>query len=61
MLNKGKIVTRKTILSNIWNYSSDIKTRVIDVYIGYLRKKIDSGFEKKLLHSIRGFGYVIKE
>jgi len=61
MSNKGKIVTRDMILSRIWMYSSDIETRVVDVYIGYLRKKIDGGFEKKLLHSIRGFGYVIKE
>ena len=61
MINKGRIVSRKMILSHIWKYSNDLKTRVVDVYVGYLRKKIDSGFEKKLLHSIRGFGYVIKE
>jgi DNA-binding response OmpR family regulator len=61
MSNKGRILTREMILSSIWMYSSDIKTRVVDVYIGYLRKKIDSGADKKLLHSIRGFGYVIKE
>jgi|SRR6185369_1258691 len=61
MNNKGKILTRDMILSRIWMYSSDIETRVVDVYIGYLRKKIDGNFEKKLLHSVRGFGYVIKE
>lgn len=59
--NKGKILTREMILSQIWHYSSDIETRVVDVYIGYLRKKIDKNRSKKLLHSIRGFGYVIKE
>ena len=61
MNNKGRILTREMILNRIWLYSSDIETRVVDVYMGYLRKKIDTGFEKKLLHSVRGFGYVIKE
>lgn len=61
MSNKGRILTREMILNRIWLYSSDIETRVVDVYMGYLRKKIDSGHTKKLLHSVRGFGYVIKE
>ncbi len=61
MTNKGRILTRDMILSRIWLYSSDVETRVVDVYIGYLRKKIDSGSAQKLLHSVRGFGYVIKE
>lgn len=61
MNNKGRILTREMILNRIWLYSSDIETRVVDVYMGYLRKKIDSDFEHKLLHSVRGFGYVIKE
>lgn len=61
MNNKGRILTREMILNRIWMYSSDIETRVVDVYMGYLRKKIDGGEDKKLLHSVRGFGYVIKE
>jgi DNA-binding response OmpR family regulator len=61
MNNKGRILTREMILNRIWLYSSDIETRVVDVYMGYLRKKIDADHEKKLLHSVRGFGYVIKE
>ncbi len=61
MNNKGRILTREMILNRIWLYSSDIETRVVDVYMGYLRKKIDTGFTQKLLHSVRGFGYVIKE
>lgn len=61
MLNKGRIMTREMILQRIWQYSSDIETRVVDVYMGYLRKKIDKGSDKKLLYSVRGFGYVIKE
>ena len=61
MSNKGRILTREMILSRIWLYSSDVETRVVDVYMGYLRKKVDANTEKKLLHSVRGFGYVIKE
>jgi DNA-binding response OmpR family regulator len=61
MSNKGRILTREMILSRIWLYSSDVETRVVDVYMGYLRKKVDTGYPKQLLHSVRGFGYVIKE
>lgn len=61
MNNKGRILTRDMILSRIWTSSFDIETRVVDVYMGYLRKKIDAGFKKKLLRSVRGFGYMIKE
>lgn len=61
MHNKGRILTREMILNRIWLYSSDVETRVVDVYMGYLRKKVDNGYSKKLLHSVRGFGYVIKE
>lgn len=61
MHNKGRILTREMILNRIWLYSSEVETRVVDVYMGYLRKKIDNGESKKLLHSVRGFGYVIKE
>lgn len=60
MSNKGKVLTREMILQKIWQYSSDIETRVVDVYMGYLRKKIDAPFSQKLIHSIRGFGYMIK-
>lgn len=61
MINKGHILTRDMILSRLWDSSPDIETRVVDVYIGYLRKKVDAGFKKKLLQSIRGFGYMIRE
>ena len=61
MANKGRIITREMILSRIWLYSADVETRVVDVYIGYLRKKVDVGFSQKLIHSVRGFGYIIKE
>jgi len=61
MNNKGRILTREMILSRIWLSSPDIETRVVDVYMGYLRKKIDNESKKPLLHSVRGFGYMIKE
>lgn len=61
MRNKGRILTREMILNRVWLYSQDIETRVVDVYIGYLKKKVDMPYEKKLLHSVRGFGYMIKE
>lgn len=61
MHNKGRILTREMILNRVWLYSQDIETRVVDVYMGYLRKKIDQPFKKKLLQSVRGFGYMIKE
>jgi DNA-binding response OmpR family regulator len=61
MSNKGQVLTRDMILNRIWMYAPDIETRVVDVYVGYLRKKIDNGNDKKLLHSMRGFGYTIKE
>lgn len=59
--NQGSLVSRNMILTHIWRYAEDVKTRVVDVYIGYLRKKIDAGFDKKLIHAIRGQGYAIKE
>jgi len=46
---------------SVWNDDFDTFSNVINVYINYLRKKIDSGFEKKLIHSIRGTGYILKE
>lgn len=61
MSNKGRILTREMILNRVWLYSPDIETRVVDVYMGYLRKKIDQDYPKKLLHSVRGFGYMIKD
>ncbi len=60
MTNVGKVLSREMILNRVWQYSYDVDTRVVDVYIGYLRKKIDSGSPKKLITSVRGFGYVLK-
>ncbi len=59
--NVGVVVSREMILNRVWSYSFDVESRVVDVYMGYLRKKIDSGHKKKLIHSVRGFGYTIRE
>ncbi len=60
LLNQGRVITREMILSNVWSYSPDVESRVVDVYIGYLRKKLEANAQAKLIHSIRGFGYVLK-
>jgi DNA-binding response OmpR family regulator len=61
LVNKGKVLTREMILNRVWQYSLDVDSRVVDVYVGYLRKKIDGGNTKKLISSVRGFGYIIKD
>lgn len=60
MSNTGRVLSRESILNKVWLYSPDIESRVVDVYVGYLRRKIDYRQKKKLIHSIRGFGYSIK-
>ena len=61
MRNKGIIVSKEKIEENIWNYDYEGTSDVIKVYIHHLRKKIDDGFETKLLHTVKNVGYVIKE
>jgi len=61
MLNAGRILTREMILQRVWLTADYIEPRVVDVYIGYLRKKIDLKGEEPLIHTVRGFGYMIKE
>ena len=60
MNNANQVLNREMILSHIWGAATDVETRVVDVYIGYLRKKIDKPFSKPLIKSVRGFGYIIK-
>lgn len=59
-MNKGVVLSRGKIEDHIWNYDYEGGTNVVDVYIRYLRKKIDDGFDKRLIHTVRGAGYVIK-
>jgi len=59
MRNPDKVLTRTMISEHVWDYHFDSMTNVIDVYVNYLRKKIDKGFEPKLIHTIRGVGYIL--
>ncbi len=61
MHNEGIVLSREKIENHIWNYDYEGGTNVVDVYISYLRKKIDDGEETKLIHTVRGQGYVIRE
>ncbi|MFN3445522.1 MAG: response regulator transcription factor [Bacteroidia bacterium] len=59
--NKGKVLSRVELLESAWDINFNMGTNVVDVYINYLRKKIDSKFDQKLIHTVVGMGYVIKE
>ena len=60
-MNKGIVLSRDKIEEHIWNYDYAGGSNVVDVYIRYLRKKIDEGFSPKLIHTVRGAGYVLSE
>lgn len=60
MMNKNVVISRDTLERNIWGYEYDGASNMIDVYIRYLRKKIDEKYEPKLIHTVRGAGYVLK-
>ena len=59
--NQGKVLTRTMIAEHVWDYNFDTFTNVIDVYVNHLRKKIDKNYPKKLLHTLRGVGYIMRE
>ncbi len=59
-LNQGKVLTRMEIGESVWGINFDTGTNYIDVYINYLRRKVDKDFDKKLIHTVRGVGYVLK-
>jgi len=61
MRSPGRICGRMTIIEKVWDYDFDPGTNLVDVYIKRLREKIDDGFEPKLLHTVRGIGYVMRE
>lgn len=61
MRSAGRVCTRMMILEKVWDYDFDPGSNIVDVYIRKLREKIDAGFEKKLVHSVRGSGYVLRE
>jgi len=59
--SKGRIVSKTMIMEHVWDYNFDPQTNVVEVRISRLRDKIDRGFDKKLIHTVRGVGYVLKE
>ncbi|WP_274424842.1 response regulator transcription factor [Chelativorans sp. YIM 93263] len=61
MRHAGQVVTRTMLLENVWDYHFDPQTNVIDVHISRLRGKIEKGFDKPLLHTVRGAGYVLRD
>jgi len=61
MKNKGRVLSRVELLENVWDINFNLGTNVVDVYINYLRKKLDSNYEPKLIHTVVGMGYVLKE
>jgi len=61
MANPRRVLTRQTIMDRIWGYDYSGESNVLEVYIGYLRAKLEAGGEKRLLHTVRGVGYVLRE
>ena len=58
--NKDRVLTKAQIAENIWNYDFEYDSNIVEVYIKYLRRKMDENFKEKLIHNIRGIGYVLK-
>ena len=61
MLNKGIVLTRDRLLEQVWGYGYAGETNVVDVYVRYLRQKLDDAYGVKLIHTIRGVGYVFRD
>jgi heavy metal response regulator len=60
MRNPGRVLTRTLLSEHVWNYDFDSYTNVVDVYVNYLRNKIDRDFKPKLIHTVRGVGYILE-
>lgn len=61
LINKRRLLSRMDILENVWEIDFNMNTKVVDVYVNYLRKKIDKDFDVKLIHTVIGMGYILKE
>lgn len=59
--NKNRVITRTMLIEHIWGYKIDYTSKVVDVYINYLRQKVDTGFSQQLIQTVRGVGYMIKD
>jgi DNA-binding response OmpR family regulator len=58
--HQGQVLTRSQILDHVWAYDRDFSSNVVDIYVHYLRNKVDKGFDKQLIHTVRGVGYTLK-
>ena len=61
LINRGSILSREKIVSHVWGYDYEGGLNIVDVYMNYLRRKLDEGHERKLIHTVRGMGYVMRE
>jgi DNA-binding response OmpR family regulator len=61
MKNPGRVLSRTSILENVWDSNADPNTNIVEVYVNYLRNKIDKGYQVNLIHTLIGMGYVLKE
>jgi DNA-binding response OmpR family regulator len=61
MHNRGRVLSRMELLENVWGINFNMSTNVVDVYVNYLRKKIDTNPAQKLIHTMIGMGYILKE
>lgn len=61
MRNQGRVLSREQIEQHVWDFDYEGGSNMVDVYIRYLRKKLDEGYDKKLIHTVRGAGYVMRE
>ncbi|MEO8539919.1 MAG: winged helix-turn-helix domain-containing protein, partial [bacterium] len=60
MRHPGQVMSRSQLLDSVWSYDAVTESNVVDIYIHYLRNKIDKGFDRKLLRTVRGMGYAIR-
>ncbi len=60
MRNKGRVLTKREIIEHVWDYDFEGDSNIVEVYIGYLRKKIDTPFQKKSIRTVRGVGYLLE-
>ena len=61
MVNKGKVVSKIELAENVWDINFDTRTNFVEVYINYIRNKVDRGFSNKLIHTVVGMGYMLKQ
>jgi two-component system OmpR family response regulator len=61
MRNAGRVVSKTMIMEHVWDYNFDPQTNVVEARMSKLRDKVDKNYEKKLIHTVRGAGYILKE